>query len=595
MAHTLRTIVFVFTALVLIIGLSGCGTSTCASDGDCSGDGICVDGFCFTGRASPEPAAPLTPADPLPADGVCASSTGECRSVGLSAGVGFDLDRDPSGGVILDEDGVIVLDTEREENQVIWIANTGEGTVAKVDTRTYEELARYRVGPLGGESDDPSRTSVNTFGDVYVGNRAGGSVTKLSTLGTRCPDTNGDGVITTSSGADDVLPWGQDDCVLWNRPLPDGGLIRAVAAQDVTGPDLGVVPYLWIGGYDGVIWKLDGESGEVLLRTEAPVPPYGFALDRAGNLWMATREGNRLGRLDTNLCTTDESCGDAVCDDAGDDCLKQVIALPAHGYGVTVDFMQRVWLGGDHIMRYDPTAVLGDRIIDVDIGAMVHGIAADGDGWVWGAAMNAGVVRVDAVTPSRWAIIRGSEDRSAKGMAIDADGKVWTINQSHEDATVIEPGPSLLEAVVTPGVAGGLVSPYTYSDMTGQQLRLATHARGFYRRIFEGCAENIDTSSQWRELHWSGDAPPGTRLIFRVRSAATRAELVGARWITAAVVPPIVTRIDLAELFLRTSYAPGAVLEVEVQLERLPTAASEVVTPRVSRIEAGFVCIGNVI
>lgn len=595
MPATLRAVALLFTALVWLFGLSSCSAAACASDGDCGGSGICVAGTCSPGRPSPAPDTPLTPSDSLPATGECAASTGECRSVGLRAGVGFDLDRDPSGGVILDEDGVIVLDSMREEAQVIWIANTGEGTVAKVDTRSYEELARYRVGPLGGEADDPSRTSVNTFGDVYVGNREGGSVTKLSALGERCPDTNGDGVITTSSGADDVLPWGQDDCVLWNRPLPDGGLIRAVAAQDVTGPDLGVVPYVWVGGYDGVVWKLDGESGEVLLRTEAPVPPYGYALDRAGNLWMATREGDRLGRLDTTRCVSDATCLEAVCDDAGDGCVKQTISLPAKGYGVTVDFMQRVWLGGDHIMRYDPTAPLGDRIVDIDVGAMVHGIAADGDGWVWGAAMDAGVVRVDAVTPSSWAIVSGSEDRSAKGMAIDADGKVWTINRRHEDATVIEPGPTLLEAVVTAGVAGGLVSPYTYSDMTGQQLRLATHARGFYRRIFEGCEENIDTTTLWKELHWSGDAPPGTRLIFRVRSAPTRAELVGAAWLTAAVVPPIVTRIDLAELFASTSYGAGAVLEVEVQLERLPSATSDVVTPRVSRIEAGFECVGNVI
>ena len=105
-------------------------------------------------------------------------------------------------------------------------------TVTKVDTTTYQILGRYAIG-----SHDPSRTSVNSLGDVFVGNRAGNTLTKVSAAGVDCPDTNGDNAITTSSGFNDVLAWGQDDCVLWDVPVPGGPHVRGVAAQDLLVPD----------------------------------------------------------------------------------------------------------------------------------------------------------------------------------------------------------------------------------------------------------------------------------------------------------------------------------------------------------------------
>src|SRR5690606_9300589 len=157
-----------------------------------------------------------------------------------------------------------------------------------------------------------------------------------------------DGTITTSSGATDVLPWGEDECVAWHTPLPDGGIIRAAAAQDT---DEGSV--VCAGGRNNKIgWKRDAETGEVLRRTASSVSPYGFALDKDGNLWIATYPtspntvGNVLGRLDTNRCLDEASCAEPACGDDGDACVKQVITLPTTAYGITVDFKQRVWLAG---------------------------------------------------------------------------------------------------------------------------------------------------------------------------------------------------------------------------------------------------------
>ena len=102
----------------------------------------------------------------------------------------------------------------------IWIANSAEGTVSKLDTRTMMELGRYLTSPSG--KGLPSRTSVAGDGSVAVANRSnatgwmgdgGGGVTKIFASKDKCKDKNGNGMIDTSTGAMDVKPWGQDECV----------------------------------------------------------------------------------------------------------------------------------------------------------------------------------------------------------------------------------------------------------------------------------------------------------------------------------------------------------------------------------------------
>ncbi len=522
-----------------------------------------------------------------------------CRADGVGSGGGsdpaWDVEGDDSEGVGVDDDGALVLDSRSVDTHFIWIANTGQGTVSKVDTRTYVEVARYVTGP-DGAGNDPSRTSVNSAGDVYVGNRTGRSVTKISALGAACPDTNGDGTVTTSTGPDDVLAWGTDDCVLWNTRLTDGGIIRAVAAQDVEGPDFTLDHYVWIGGWDAVVWKLDGDDGSIVLRTASPSYNYGFALDGNGNLWISGRSSTVLGRIDTTRCVDDASCSDPVCGADGDTCVKQAIPYPSgiNPYGITVDFNQRVWTanhGSNSVTRYDPSAPVGARWTVTNIGNNCHGIAADGEGWVWAACYGAGIHRLSADDPSINGLVAGTGGFSCKGMAVDFDGKIWSINLGHNSAIVVEPGPGLTDATVTTGVANRIVSPYTYSDMTGQQLRLATNPRGYYRRVFEGCdPAEPTTGTVWGELRWDADVPPGTRLLWRVRTAPTREELVDAEWVVVAEVPPAAPPADVDAALGGAGVTPARFLEVEVQLHSMRESTMEVITPRVRSMELTHTC-----
>ena len=197
--------VIVLSGLMAALPVVGCSSN----GGNGAGSGANLgpgDGGPSTGDAAKDPLGTASQGECDNGDPLC-----QLDRIGSGQEQPWEPNEDNSEGLRMDEEmGGLVLDSTSINTNLIWVANTGEGSVSKVDVRTFEELGRYSTG------HDPSRTSVNSAGDVYVGNRAGYSLTKISALGTECPDTNGDGVVTTSSGHD-VLAWGQDDCVLCER------------------------------------------------------------------------------------------------------------------------------------------------------------------------------------------------------------------------------------------------------------------------------------------------------------------------------------------------------------------------------------------
>ncbi|MEM1413709.1 MAG: hypothetical protein AAGH15_02350 [Myxococcota bacterium] len=686
--------------------LAGSGRA-CTADTDCPASEVCADERCVPNRPDDTPPGCVDPdmdgygplcgltaddprnedcdpddptqtgvevcdgrdndCDDLVDDGVlspCGDCDPSCSASGIGPGAGtpdapgFDPTDDNSDGVGLDPEGAIVLDAERINTNFIWIANTTEGTVSRFSTEApYPELGRYSTGPAdfrmntprptgnGFFGNDPSRTSVNSFGDAFVANREGNDIVYISALGTGCLDTNGDGEITTSTDVNgdaiiersEVLAFGEDDCVVrqsLDEAFPGEDRVRAAAAQDVTGPDGEVRRFIWVGAYnttpaDGggcgecaggvakyeVVESADGNVRlERRLVTSAPVRPYGFALDGDGRLWIATRDGDLLGFVDTEVCVDDASCAVRGCTASGteggecDDAVKGRIPAPFTPYGITVDFNQRVWIGGDEIGRYDLGAAPGSRWTVVDVprsGIAVHGIAADAAGWIWGAAQGDGVYRVDADDPARWTTVADTAGPLHKGMAVDAEGKIWSITQgrsgdaetSDAEAVVIVPGPTLEDATVQRDVADSIYNPYTYSDMTGLQLRLATNPRGTYEHVVEGCDPETtsDGLTRWAELRFEAETPAGTSVAFRVKTADTRAGLVDAPFVAVGLTPPDASPLDLS-MALADALADGTIdavgrfLLVEVALEANRSSSVEVITPRVTGLDVTFTC-----
>ena len=551
-------------------------------------------------------------------------------------GMPFDLGTNAHEGVTVDADGALTLDRgpgAGATESYIWIADTAATppTISKVDTRAEVEVARYIVGAL-----DPSRTSLSMNGDAYVASRAGKGVTKISTLGAECPDTNGDGMITTSSGPGDVLPWGEDDCVLWYRSFDQE--LRGIAAQDIPAhTDITMRPdepplvtttpaqhYVWVGAstvegsaFDPMTgqplpaaapmaYKLDGDTGEVLLRTEMPRGAYGFALDGRGLLWLTGGAywGGNLAFIDTNRCVDDASCdvepcrvncSTTFCPAACDDAIKADITLdPGDAYGITVDCKQRVWLGTT-IKRYDPLAPVNQRLSLANLDPQApmllsaSGIAADAHGWIWGAGQS--IVRLDADTLTQSTLVTIPE--YAHGVAVDIDGKVWAITMG-QSAHVIEPGAAVADNTVTGNAVTGLESPYTYSDMTGvQQLLAASSEPGTFQQVFEGCKEPGTTT--WKDFAWESETPGQTRIVFHVRAAETLLELEQAAFHAFAGSPSGIDAAALAAALLMSDAPNARYVELKVELygeagTSNRCSSTQAIAPRLLGFDLAFAC-----
>lgn len=360
-----------------------------------------------------------------------------------------------------------------DEYSIIWIANSPEGTVSKIDTRTGQELARYWSGPTEGD-DDPSRTSVNLVGDVAVSNRGSG-VVKIAGHIDSCVDLDGNGTIETSQGMDDVLPWGTDECVLWYTDFPADGDHRhgprptAWDAGSSGNPCTVGDERVWIGWYDapadtGRFRRLAGQDGAILdevaieewnaaTGTQDNYGPYGGAVNAQGDLWVTGLQGT-LARIDAETLDT------------------QVWAVPdgSAPYGVTLDSNGHPWTGGwsGIVLHFDPDTEQFDEI-DVD-GRRMRGLQIDRDGQAWIAANNpCGALQIDTASLSVVADIELPGCSGPVGVSIDVDGNVWLPDREANLAFKLDP--SDYSTTTTPG----LVGPYTYSDMTGAGLGLVVN------------------------------------------------------------------------------------------------------------------------
>ena len=113
-------------------------------------------------------------------------------------------------------------------------------------------------GRLMGRLPERGDVVVANRGDIPSGNHIEvGSFTKITGDPEKCIDRNGDGVVRTSQGPNDVLEWGEDDCVEWHYVadevpgLANGGIggARAVAWDNgsETGCTNGEDPNVWVG------------------------------------------------------------------------------------------------------------------------------------------------------------------------------------------------------------------------------------------------------------------------------------------------------------------------------------------------------------
>jgi hypothetical protein len=321
----------------------------------------------------------------------------------------------------------------------IWIANSAQGTISKINTVTMEEEGRYLVRPDGAGS--PSRTSVNLNGDVAVASRSGG-LTKVYARHSDCDDPN-----NTSTGPNDIKPW-PDGCVAWHVPFAYGTQ-RPVAWTQGTF-NAATCRYddtkVWTSGgnpgHDVIL--VDGDSGnpeQTISIAQIPVNTYGIyggAVDGNGDFW-----GSQLGQGTlVNVSLQDYSV--------------KTWPMAAGGYGMTVDHKGNVWTCSNVVARFDT----GTETWQTATAGGNGGCMEDGQGTLWLASSSLVGVDIDTMQ-----VVKNIPlPKYVHGVSIDFYGYVWGVTLHNPEAYRLDPQTEVMQTFT------GLTQPYTYSDMTGFAL-----------------------------------------------------------------------------------------------------------------------------
>lgn len=381
----------------------------------------------------------------------------------------------------------------------IWVAVSSKGTAVKINTETGQVLGEYYTSPAG-QPKNPSRTTVDLNGNVWVANRDGNSVTRIGLVENgQCVDRNGNGRIDTSAALNDIKDWtnaggtdtnggvttAQDECVI-NYVRVNSSGTRHVSVDRNND--------VWVSGTGGRRFDLiDGRTG-LIKRHEPSVGygGYGGLIDKNGIIWSATN--GTLLRWDT---------AKPLSGPAG---VNWTVYGGHNSYGLGIDSQGNVWNSeyGNNTRKYAPDGSI--------LGTFYHGrgtaqgVAVDKNGHVWVAhSLNDGANTVGHLKNDGSFIGNVTVGSGPTGVAVDAKGKVWATNHHSGTVSRIDPhaGPIGADGVTRVGAVdfttlnlGGNL--YNYSDMTGSTLPGAPNT-GTWTVVFDSQIAN----AEWGRIGWN--------------------------------------------------------------------------------------------
>lgn len=437
------------------------------------------------------------------------------------------------------------------------------GTVVRIDINgpnsSAAVLGEYWSSPdsfaPGTSGRDPSRTTVDKYGNVWVGNRAAnqkldgtppsgpadayGSVVRIGIVlgGTRgdvvsgvftpnplgsylkppftystCVDRDGDGYIKTSGGLGNILPWAnaggvdtdggvqtaEDECISIYTRVPGAG--TRFLAIDCNNN-------LWTGGLnDQDFQAVDGFTGNLIGGTYFNVGAggYGGLIDGFGVLWG----GSQLMRVNSTTLAS----------------LPVQNSPNTYVYGLGIDPRCCHVFGagaGSYDINWNPIAsgiiefdTNGNILFDYPTQGGATGICVDGTGHVF-AANGTQVYHLSPKSPlctghnvQTPITIPASPNTQGfvhvRGVAVDTNGDIWAADLGGNSAHRIKSGTYVVDKTIDLGSAtshpSGLhASPYNYSDMTGFVALGSTCREGSWTVLHDGGCAGLD----WGILTWN--------------------------------------------------------------------------------------------
>ena len=490
----------------------------------------------------------------------CGGCNPECRGGVWGEG---DVPFVPGEGAALTGNGELTLARFESLSATVWVANSAEHTLSKIDAENAVEVARYFTG-----GTQPSRVAVDWRDDAWVANREFDGVSTVRKIAgdvDRCIDRDVSTFIETSS---DSTPIPDDECVLLTAEVGNvGGVARALAVDGNVGPEGTRGGDLWVGLHDEeAIVQLDGETGASIARWDTPgFAPYAAVFDPWGTLWMISRDGY--------LLSLDRFGGEPV--------IREVPLACYLLYGLDVDDDGNLLLTGfacDRVTLYEPSF---DRFSSIPTppsvrGAVVH--QSDEGAIAWVAHTDGRVSRVRMRPLQLLETLDlaglGVSPLEAIGVGIDEIGHFWAASSHGTFERGVLTRIDLDGHEVSAQVPLGLL-PHTQGDLTGAKRGGGFVPEGTSSHVFEGCPDQ----TEWLRVHVAAEVRGGGRVVVSARHAATRDALSAASFIVLGELPDDAPPFEL-------SFPVGGVVEVRLDLSVTDRDGA----PRVQRVGLEWGC-----
>ena len=415
------------------------------------------------------------------------------------------------------------LDSEATPFDFIWVAASSRGTVVKINTTTGAILGEFKTTPSNQGGGNPSRTTVDNDGSVWVGNRNNvsggfGTVLHIGLLeNNQCEDRNANGTIETSAGLGDILAWANDSGPRGVATAADECIVHytRVNSQGTRHVSVDANNDVWVGGLTTRNFDLvkggryDVPGSGTILRSETSVGygGYGGLIDPNGVIWSA----RNLLRWDTANPLTGLN-GDPGGADIGPPISgRNWSGQGGDSYGLCIDPDGNVWntqLYGNLIRKYAADGTY--------LGAYSHGSYyaqgcvsdADGDIWVAHSLLGPQTTVGHLLNDGTYVGIVGVGS-GPTGVAVDVNGKVWAANYNSSTVSRIDPdagpiggGGVTVGAVDLTVNLGSGAWPYNYSDMTGSTL-IAPPNTGTWNVVYDSGIGGVE----WGFVTWTAEEP----------------------------------------------------------------------------------------
>jgi len=432
-------------------------------------------------------------------------------------------------------------------SKFLWVSETNVNTIVKIDTERGAIVGRYKTWPTSyGNGGNPAGLSLDYDGSVWVPNNrnyfSGGSMIHIGLEENgQCEDRNGNGVIDTSTGFDDLKPWADDTGTRGVATADDECIVHLVTlTSSAAGPvminednDVWAIGYS-IKNFDLVKGgRYDVSSSGTVLTTYPSVGEGGYAglMDRHGVIWSS---GSNKGILRWDpvqpLSGANGSPGGL---NVGPPVTGTTWAVNNDGdsSGLCVDSKGNVWNTGYFSKAIKKFASDGTYLNTYSAGGkgpdncVVHPDTDD----VWMNTGNNGITRLSNDGTLLGNITVGD---GPAALGVDRNGKIWVCNSGSHDVNRIDPALN--------GGAGGVdltlalttgAGPYTIADLAGSHL--APPSTGTWTVSHDSGV----SGQRWGYVTWTATTPSNAALSVQARSSTDG--------VTYSAWQPVTKRVDM--------------------------------------------------